>query len=496
MDISLLQRPPGDSEGASEDRAGDNLPAAKKRRRSFLGGWRTVVILLGAAALAMVIWQLRPSSRPATGGRFGQGGPMPVGIAKVAKGDIAVTLNALGTVTPLATVTVRPQVSGQLIKINFDEGQMTSPGDVIAEIDPRPYQAQLDQAKGQLARDQASLENAKVDLVRYKALLVKNAAAEQQVATQIATVHQYEGAVQSDQAEVEAAQINLDYCKITATVTGKVGLRQVDIGNLVQANNTTIVVQTQLQPISVLFSVPEDSINAIVDRVNAGAKLEADAYDRGQVNKIAVGALATIDNQIDPTTGQVKLRALFDNADEGLFPNQFVNIRLLVNTLRDQVTLPGAAIEHGASGAYVFVVNDDSTVSMRGVTEGPADGDTASVTTGLQVGETVVVDGADRLRDGARVLLPGQTPPPPGASRGGRGGDRPGGFGGRRNGQGGQGGGQWQGQHRQNQGEGGPSAGGAAPGSSGSGAPGTSAPGSAGPSANGAPKAAAPNGGL
>lgn len=416
MDKSLL-RPSKDSRPQQET----------GRRGPFLGGRRTIWILGIAIVIAGAIWLLKPSANHANGGRFGQGGPMPVGIAKVVTGDIAVTLNALGTVTPLATVTIRPQVSGQLIKIDFTEGQMVSAGDILAEIDPRPFQAALDQAQGQLLRDQAALENAKVDLARYKTLLSQNSIAQQQVATQQATVHQDEGALKSDQAAVENAQINLGYTKITAPISGKVGLRQVDVGNLLQANGTTgVVVETQLQPISVIFAVPEDSIDAINDRLKSGAKLEADAYDRGQIKKLATGALATVDNQIDTTTGTVKLRAMFDNASGELFPNQFVNIRLLVDTLHNQVTVPTAAIERGASGAYVFVVNDDSTVSMRAVTEGPADGNTTSITKGLTVGETVVVDGADRLKDGARVQLPGAKPAQPSASQSANGGARTG----------------------------------------------------------------------
>ncbi len=289
------------------------------QRLRIPGGRLTLWILLAAIVVAVAIWFLRPATQQG-GGRFGGGGPMPVGIAKVTTGSIPITLNALGTVTPLSTVTVRPQVSGQLLKIDFTEGQMVNAGDILAEIDPKPYQAALDQAQGQLARDQAALENARIDLQRYETLLSQNSIAQQQVATQRALVNQDQGVIKSDQANVENAQINLDYCKIKAPIAGRVGLRQVDVGNLVQGGSTTgVVVITQLQPMSVVFSVPEDSVDRIVSRVNGGAKLPTDAYDRSQTTKLATGALSTVDNQIDTTTGTVKLRALFDNSDAGLF---------------------------------------------------------------------------------------------------------------------------------------------------------------------------------
>jgi membrane fusion protein, multidrug efflux system len=384
-----------------------------RRRLNIPGGVKTIWILLAAIAIALAIWFFRPSQERM--GRFGMGGPMPVGVATAALGDIPLSLNALGTVTPLSTVTVRPQVSGQIVKIDFTEGQMVAVGDVLAEIDPRPYQAALDQAQGQLARDQAALENAKIDLARYETLLKQNSIAQQQVATQRALVNQDQGVIKADQAAVENAQINLDYCKITAPISGRVGLRQVDLGNLVTAGSTTgIVVLTQEQPTSVVFAVPEDSIDQIVGRFNSGAKLEVDAYDRSQTKKLATGTLATIDNQIDTTTGTVKLRAMFDNTDGVLFPNQFVNVRLLVDTLHNQVTVPTAAIQTGASGNFVFLVNKaDSTVHMQTVTEGPSAGTVSSIASGLEAGDVVVVDGADRLKDGEPVQLPGAKAPAP-----------------------------------------------------------------------------------
>jgi multidrug efflux system membrane fusion protein len=372
------------------------------------GGKKAFWIAIGLLLLILLIWAIRPSSTESTHpGRFGLGGPMPVGVANAVSGDINITLNALGTVTPLATVTVRPQVSGNIQSINFQEGQMVKAGDVLAIIDPRTYIAALDQARGTLAKDVATLQNAQVDLKRYAALWAQKAVSQQIYATQIATVRQDEGVITSDKANVESAEINLGYTKITTPVAGRVGLRQVDVGNLVTSGQTNeIVVVTELQPISVLFTVPEDYIDQIMDRVNAGAKLQVQAYDRSQSKLLATGTLATVDNEIDVTTGTVKLRAMFDNPDMSLFPNQFVNAKLLINTLHNQIVVPSAAVQRGAEGTFVYVVGADKTVSMRTVTLGPTDDDKVSITKGLKAGEMVVVDGADRLRDGSQVSIP------------------------------------------------------------------------------------------
>lgn len=371
------------------------------------GGQKVFWIILGLLLLFGVLYLLRPNANEGARQRFGLNGPMPVGVSKAVSGDINITLNALGTVTPLATVTVRPQVSGNIQSIKFEEGQMVKAGDVLAVIDPRPYIAALDQARGTLAKDVATLQNAQIDMKRYAALWAQKAVSQQIYQTQIATVRQDEGVITSDKANVESAEINLGYTKITSPVAGRVGLRQVDVGNLVTSGQSNqIVVVTELQPISVLFTVPEDNIDQIMDRVNSGAKLQVQAYDRAQSKLLATGTLATVDNQVDVTTGTVKLRAMFDNPDMSLFPNQFVNTKLLVNTLHDQVVVPAAALQRGAQGAFLWVVGADKTVSMRTVTPGATDGDKIAIAKGLKAGETVVIDGADRLSDGSEVSIP------------------------------------------------------------------------------------------
>jgi multidrug efflux system membrane fusion protein len=365
---------------------------------------RVVFIGLGLALLALLIWAIYPKPAPRRG--FNNG-PQPVGVATAVDGPIDVTLNALGTVTPLATAMVRPQVGGLLTQLFFTEGQLVKAGDLLAQIDPRPYQAALDQAKGQLARDQGTLDGARRDLARYQALLRENAESQQIVDDEMATVATDSGVVKADEASVETAEINLGYTRITSPVDGRVGLHQVDVGNIVSAGQTTeIVVVTELSPISVIFTVPEDNISQVMGRTSSGATLAADAYDRSQSTKIASGKLATIDNEIDPTTGTVKLRAMFDNTDGKLFPSQFVNIRLLVDTLQHQTVIPVSAVQRGADGTFVFVVTPDKVANQRTIKLGVQDGDNVAVLAGLKPGDTVVVDGADRLRDGADVDIP------------------------------------------------------------------------------------------
>jgi multidrug efflux system membrane fusion protein len=393
-----------------------------------------IVGFIAAVVVVVLVIRNREAAQ-ATNGRFRQG-PLTVGIGRVTTGDMPITLIALGTVTPLATVTVHPQVTGPLVKIDFTEGQLVKAGQLLAEIDPRPFQDALDQATGALKRDQAALANARIDLDRYKTLVAEDSVAEQTYATQQATVGQDVAIVATDQAAVESAQLNLSYCRITSPVAGLVGLRQVDLGNLLQANSSTIVVVTQMQPMSVLFTVPEDSLTAILERLRRGEKLAVTAFDRSLTSKIATGTLFTADNEIDPTTGTLKLRAMFDNAKLELFPSQFVNVQLLLDTLRNQVIVPGAGLQNGAAGAYVYVVNANSTVNVRAVKTGPSSGDKVAIMDGLTAGETVVTDGADQLRDGAQVILPTGGSVTGGGAGARRNGNGPGGGTRRRNGQG------------------------------------------------------------
>ncbi|MGO8918747.1 MAG: MdtA/MuxA family multidrug efflux RND transporter periplasmic adaptor subunit [Stellaceae bacterium] len=369
---------------------------------------RLIWPLLGVLLLAAIAWIIfRPQAQAPRTGRFALSGPMPVVAAAAEKGDMPVTLAGLGTVTPLATVTVMTQISGQLMTVGFQEGQEVNKGDFLAQIDPRPYQAALDQLQGQLLRDQALLKGAQIDLARYQKLAAQNSIAQQQADDQLYLVHQDEGTVKSDEAQVENAQLNLTYCHIIAPVSGRVGLRLVDPGNYIQASSSSgIVVLAQLKPMSVIFTLPEDNLPAVLKRVNAGVTLQVTAFDRSGTIKIATGKLSTLDNQIDTTTGTFKLRALFDNTDEMLFPNQFVNAQLLLDTDSGATLIPSAAVQRGAPGTFVYVVKPDDTVAVQPVKLGPSDGERVEVKSGLQPGDKVVIDGADKLRDGAKVALP------------------------------------------------------------------------------------------
>ena len=339
-------------------------------------------------------------------GGMRRNGAVAVGVAPAVKRDVPVVLDALGTVTPLAAVTVKTQIAGQLQQVAFTEGQLVKKGDFLAQIDPRPYQAQLEQYQGQLQRDQALLSAAKVDLQRYKVLVEQDSIARQQLDTQSSLVQQYAGIVETDQAQVANARLNVAYCHITAPVTGRVGLRQVDAGNYVQLSDANgLVVITQLHPITVLFTVPEDRVPVLLKRVHSGAVLPVTAFDRAGTNVLATGKVLTVDNQIDITTGTIKVKALFANDDETLFPNQFVNIHLQLDTLADALTVPNAAILHGAPGTFVYVVQEDNKVAVRVVKTGPADALNTAIVDGLSVGERVVVDGSDKLRDGAAVTV-------------------------------------------------------------------------------------------
>jgi len=322
---------------------------------------------------------------------------------KARRGNIGVYFNGLGTVTPIYTVTVKSRVDGQLMDIHYREGDTVHQGDLLIQIDPRPFQVQLTQAEGQMAKDQAALENARLDLTRYETLLKQNAIPEQQVATQKATVTQDEAVVKSDQGQIDSARLNLTYCRITAPITGRIGLRLVDPGNIVHASDSNgLLVITQVQPISVLFTVAEDQLPTVLQKMKMGT-LQVDAYDRDMKKKLAQGSLTTVDNQIDQTTGTVRLRATFDNTDDSLFPNQFVNARLLVEEKRGVVLLPSAAIQRSSTATYVYLVQPDSIVAVRNITEGTTEGDDTEIASGLNPGDVVVMTGADKLQEGSKV---------------------------------------------------------------------------------------------
>ncbi|HEX4268197.1 MAG TPA: efflux RND transporter periplasmic adaptor subunit [Steroidobacteraceae bacterium] len=382
--------------------------ASRRRRLAWIIGLAVLVVGMGW----LIHHRIAAASKPQRSGRAAMmGGPMPVSVGKVGTADVPVVIEALGTVTPLATVQIRPQVTGPLIKIAFSEGQIIKAGELLAEIDPRPYQAALDSAQGQLEKDQAGLAGARIDLARYKRELQEDAVAAQTYTDQIATVHGDEAAVAADQASLETAKLNLSYTRMTSPVTGLVGLRDVDLGNLLQANQTQqVVTVTQMQPMSVLFSVPENDLTQVFQQLHQGGKLVAQAWDHDLQHLIATGTLSSVDNQINISTGTLNMRAMFDNKDLSLYPDQFVNIKLIVTTLKDQIVVPGSAVENGPSSNFVYIVNPDHTVTMRTVATGPTAGNNIAITKGLTAGETVVTDGADQLRDGQQVLLPGEKP--------------------------------------------------------------------------------------
>ncbi len=384
--------------------------------------WALAIAVLAAVAVAVYYFLTRPGNGApdapqqrsgARKGGFDAARPVPVVAVPARSADVGVYISALGTVTPIAAVTVRSRVDGELVKVLFREGQMVRAGELLAEIDPRPFQVQLAQAEAQMARDQALLTNAHVDLDRYQTLYKQDSIAKQQLDTQEALVRQYEGTVKLDQAAIDNARLQLTYCRITAPISGRLGLRQVDPGNIVHASDQNgMVVIAQLQPIGVVFAIPEDNLPALMKKLRAGEKLQADAYDRADKLKLASGTLITADNQVDPATGTVKLKAQFANGDLALFPNQFANVRLLIDVRRNATVIPSAAVQRGTPGSFVYVVKDDSSVELRPVKTGPVEGELIAIDSGIAPGEQVVVDGMDKLREGAKVNLAGHETPP------------------------------------------------------------------------------------
>jgi len=369
-----------------------------------------VVCLLAIVAYALVTKSGEVQSRAAGQGANSLTRTVPVVAVAAKTGDIGIYLNGLGSVTPLYTVTVKSRVDGQLMKVLYREGQVVRSGDLLAEIDPRPFEVQLTQAEGQMARDQAMLKNARLDLQRYQELYQKDFVPKQQLDTQEALVRQYEGIVKADQGQLDNAKLQLTYSRITAPISGRVGLRLVDPGNIVRASDPNgLLVITQLQPITVVFTIPEDSLPPVLDKLKTGERLTVEAFDREQKRRLATGSLLTVDNQIDPSTGTVRLKALFPNDDNELFPNQFVNARLLLDVKRGTTIVPTAAIQRGPKGTFVYVMKADQTVGVRAVTVGSTQGDQVSIDTGLSPDELVVVDGTEKLREGSKVDVRGQS---------------------------------------------------------------------------------------
>ncbi len=377
--------------------------------RAHRGRWIVIIVvalIVAAAAAWFFFGRAGADAAKAGSGKGDAARPVPVLAAAARKGNIEVYIDALGTVTPRSMVVVHTRVDGQLLNVAFREGQDVKAGDLLAQIDPRPFEVMLTQANGQMAHDQALLKNAEIDLDRYKTLLSQDSISKQQVDTQEALVRQYQGTVATDQGAIDNAKLQLTYARITAPISGRVGLRQVDPGNIVHASDANgLVTIAQVKPISVIYPIPEDNVPRVVKRAQSGEAIAVDAYDRSGKTKLATGRMLTFDNQIDTTTGTVKLKAEFPNQDGSLFPNQFVNIRMGIETHQDATLVPSAAIQRGAPGTFVFLVKPDQTVSIAPVKLGAAEGETTEILSGIDPGNQVVVDGADKLREGSKIEL-------------------------------------------------------------------------------------------
>ncbi len=391
-------------ESTKDDRAKPTLLARRRKR------WMVVLLVVCLMAIGAYFFFSRGQLRSAKKGQSPVTPTVPLIALEAKKADFNVYISGLGSVTPLNTVTVRTRVDGQLMEVLYREGQIVNSGELLARIDPRPFEVQLTQAEGQMARDVAQLKNAQLDMERYRVLWEQDSVSKQQLDTQEALVRQLEGAIKTDQGQIDSAKLNLVYCQITAPVSGRIGLRLVDMGNIVHVTDTNgLVVITQLQPITVIFPIPEDNLPQVLASLKAGERLPVEAYDREMRQKLAVGSLLTVDNQIDPTTGTVRLKAIFPNEKNELFPNQFVNARLLVEVKRGAIVVPAPAIQRGPQGTFVYVVKADRTATIRSVSVGEIQGGEASIKTGLSPGELVVVDGQDKLREGTRVELKPQS---------------------------------------------------------------------------------------
>jgi len=361
------------------------------------------LLLLGIAVGTALYWQKIDARKEKTARTPP---PIPVVVAQSEKGDIGVYVTGLGTVTPINTIEVKTRVDGQLMTVAYQEGEMVQQGAPLVEIDPRPFQVQLEQAEGQLLKDQAALENSRIDLQRYESLITKNAVAQQVLQTQRATVAQNEATVKTDQATIDSAKLNIAYCHITAPITGRIGLRLVDPGNLVSAAaSTPLLVITQTQPISIIFTIPEQQVAEVRAPLRAGKRLRVDALGRNSQTILARGELTTLDNQIDPTTGTLKLRATVPNKDDALFPNQFVNARMLVQEKKGVTLIPNAAVQRNAQNTFVYVVEPDESVTIRNVSIGTTDAERSEVVSGISPHQLIVIDGVDRLQAGSRVAV-------------------------------------------------------------------------------------------